>query len=268
MNNDKPICFVIQEYDDGGTFDRRYHETIAPALSKAGVEPKRADQILGLQPVVEKIEVAIQSAGICVAEVSTDNPNVWLELGYALALDRPTVILCDKSKRSRLPFDIQHRPVIFYRTDSRSGFDELESKLIVNVQSEIDRANRITRAPVLKGGATQLEDLKDFEVALLSTLLALWPTPRSGASHDELRQKLSSLEYNDVALGLGISRLLEKGYVTQKILHETDSWNNDYSIHVYQITLDGISWIQAHEDKIQIREVVKDSATTKDDLPF
>lgn len=211
MSEDKPSCFVIQEYDDGGTFDKRYHESIDPALKKAGVEPKRADQMLGLQPVIEKIEVAIESASICVAEVSTDNPNVWLELGYALALDRPTVILCDKSRRARLPFDVQHRPVIFYRTDSRSGFDELESKLIKNVQAEIDKASRISRAPVLKKGATQLEDLKDYEVAILSTLLALWPTPRSGGSHDELRQKLSSLEFNDVALGLGISRLLAKG---------------------------------------------------------
>ncbi len=268
MSEEKPSCFVIQEYDDGGTFDKRYHESIEPALKKAGVEPKRADQMLGLQPVIEKIEVAIESASICVAEVSTDNPNVWLELAYALALDRPTVILCDKSKRARLPFDIQHRPVIFYRTDSRSGFDELELKLIKNVRAEIDRASRISRAPVLKEGATQLEDLKNYEVAILSTLLALWPTPRSGGSHDELRQKLSSLEFNDVALGLGISRLLSKGYVAQKELQEWDSWNNEYTISVYQITPEGIHWIQTHEDKIEIREVAKESAPANDDIPF
>ena len=124
-NSSKPTCFVIQAFD-GGMFDRRYRETIKPALLKANVDPQRADEILGLNPVVEKIETAIESAAICIAEVSIDNPNVWLELGYALALNRPTVILCDKSMRSKLPFDIQHRPVIFYRTDSRSGYEELE----------------------------------------------------------------------------------------------------------------------------------------------
>ena len=268
MTEEKPNCFVIQEFDDGGTFDKRYNESIEPALKKAGVEPKRADQILGLQPVIEKIELAIESASICVAEVSTDNPNVWLELGYALALDRPAVILCDKSKRTRLPFDVQHRPVIFYRTDSRSGFDELEAKLIKYVKSEIDRASRITRAPVLKEGATQLEDLKDYEVAILSTLLALWPTASSGGSHDELVQKLSSIEFNDVALGLGISRLLAKGYINQKELQEVDSWNNEYMITLYQITPAGIGWIQSHEDKIQIREMPRESAPIDDDIPF
>jgi len=118
----KPTCFVIQLFD-GGMYDRRYKETIRPALIKADVDPQRADEILGLNPVIDKIETAIESASICIAEVSEDNPNVWLELGYALALDRPTVILCDKSKRQKLPFDIQHRPIIFYRTDSRSGYE-------------------------------------------------------------------------------------------------------------------------------------------------
>ncbi|MDG1580423.1 hypothetical protein [Pseudomonas sp. GOM6] len=99
----QPTCFVIQAFDSG-TYDRRYSETIKPALIKAGVEPQRADEILGLNPIIEKIESAIELASICIAEVSEDNPNVWLELGYALALNRPTVILCDKSKRSRLPF--------------------------------------------------------------------------------------------------------------------------------------------------------------------
>ena len=132
----KPTCFVIQAFD-GGTYDRRYKETIRPALIKAEVEPQRADEILGLNPVIEKIETAIESASICIAEVSEDNPNVWLELGYALALDRPTVILCDKSIRQKLPFDIQHRPIIFYRTDSRSGYDELESNIVKWIKNEL-----------------------------------------------------------------------------------------------------------------------------------
>ena len=113
MENNKPTCFVIQEFDDGDTFDRRYEETISPALIAAEVAPRRADEILGLQPVINKIEDAIQQASICVAEVSTDKSNVWLELGYALAVNRPVVILCDDQKRVKLPFDIQHRPVYF-----------------------------------------------------------------------------------------------------------------------------------------------------------
>lgn len=131
------ICFVIQEFDDGGTFDRRYKDVIAPAIQSAKAKPLRADDILGLNPIIEKIEKAIQDSDICIAEVSTDNPNVWMELGYALALSKPTIIICDKGKRNKLPFDVQHRPVIFYSSESPSDFDELGKKLKTFILNEL-----------------------------------------------------------------------------------------------------------------------------------
>jgi len=130
-------CFVIQEFDDGGMFDRRYKDVIAPAIQSANARPLRADEILGLNPIIEKIEKAIRESDICVAEVSTDNPNVWMELGYALALRKPSIIICDKGKRSKLPFDVQHRPVIFYSSESSSDFDDLKQKLKTNILNEL-----------------------------------------------------------------------------------------------------------------------------------
>jgi hypothetical protein len=267
MENNKPTCFVIQEFDEGGTFDKRYQETIRPALVASEVEPLRADAILGLQPIVEKIEDAIQQASICVAEVSTDNPNVWLELGYALAINRPVVILCDKQIRSRLPFDIQHRPVIFYRTDSKSGYEELENNIKLNVKNELERDKRIALAPLIKSGSHELEDLKDYEVAILTTLLALWPTSTNGAGHWELEKKLKSIGYADTALGLGVSKLLNKGLIQQN--SESDINGNEYFL--YRITPEGIGWLTAREDKIDLKLPKKQSASIPDfddEIPF
>ncbi len=248
MANPTPTCFVIQEFDDDGMFDKRYKETIKPALIASEVEPKRADTILGLQPVIAKIEAAIRQASICVAEVSTNNPNVWLELGYALALNRPVVILCDKQVRSKLPFDIQHRPVIFYRTDSKSGYEELEQSIIKNIKNELERDQTIASAPLLKSGRHELEDLKDYEVAILTTLLALWPTSSSGARHWELGNKLKSIGYADVALGLGISKLLDKELVQQNSAVDL----NDEEYFLFRISPKGIAWLTAREDKIDL----------------
>lgn len=269
MENNKPTCFVIQEFDDGGTFDKRYQETIRPALIASEVEPLRADAILGLQPVIEKIEDAIQQASICVAEVSTDNPNVWLELGYALAINRPVVILCDKKIRSKLPFDIQHRPVIFYRADSKSGFEELEKNIKLNVKNELERDKRIATAPLIKSGSHELEDLKDYEVAILTTLLALWPTSSNGAGHWELDKKLKSIGYAEAALGLGVSKLLSKELIQQDA--DSDINGNDYFL--YRITPEGIGWLTAREDKIELTLPIKQTTPIPtpdfdDDIPF
>lgn len=45
MSSKKPTCFVIQEFDDGGTFDQRYKDIIEPALESLNVEPLRANEV-------------------------------------------------------------------------------------------------------------------------------------------------------------------------------------------------------------------------------
>lgn len=266
MENSKPTCFVIQEFDNGGKFDKRYHETIEPALIEAEVEPQRADKILGLQPVIQKIEEAIQQASICVAEVSTDNPNVWLELGYALAINRPVVILCDKQIRSKLPFDIQHRPVIFYRSDSKSGYEELDRSIKLNVKNELEKDQSIASAPIIKGGADELEDLKDYEVAILSALLALWPATSSGTSYWELNNVLRGTKYNDVALGFGIANLTKKELIEQST--EREGFDEEYFL--YRITPKGIIWLDERKDQLELTKDIPDEVPqfVDDDIPF
>lgn len=269
MTDDLPTCFVIQSFDGGATFDRRYSETIAPALRAAGVTPQRADEILGLQPIVSKIEGAIRDASICVAEVSTDNPNVWLELGYALALDRPCIILCDKALRARLPFDIQHRPVIFYRADSKSGYDELERELAKNIKNELTKSTLIEEAPVLRRGSHEAEDLQDYEVAILSVLLAVWPTSNSGLTHHELERRLKSLGFHDIAVSLGLNSLFTKKYAQENDITVDDDFGRSYDMHIFQITPAGIAWLESHKDLLQLRK--PDSRASKpdeNDIPF
>jgi len=263
-NKIKPTCFVIQSFD-GGKYDRRYSETIKPALIKAEVEPQRADEILGLNPVIDKIETAIESASICIAEVSEDNPNVWLELGYALALNRPTVILCDKAKRNKLPFDIQHRPIIFYRTDSRSGYDELESSIVKWIKNELSTSQRMKSVRVLKPGGEGNSDLEEYEVAVLSSAFVFWPTTEGGISHWQLEKNLKEMEFYDVALALGVSSLIEKGFLTEKILIDHEFDNEEYK--AYFVTNSGIQWLQENKGKLAVKQPSK-KAVKFDDIPF
>lgn len=259
----KPVAFVIQQFD-GGRFDKRYQETIRPAVEKAGAVPNRADQILGLQPIIQKIEDAIRDADICIAEVSLDNPNVWLELGFALATDKPTVILCDKGIRERLPFDIQHRPVILYSTDSKSGYEDLEDRIVREVKNQLEAASRLKRTPVVQSGASDTKDLKGYEIAILSALLALWPASSNGVSSWDLQKKLGRSGYNETQIGLGITKLMAAGYVEQRM--ETDE-RDGYDYLGYRITPEGITWLHENEQAITPRE---SSAATflDDDIPF
>lgn len=262
----KPTCFVIQTFD-GSKYDLRYKETIRPALIKANVEPQRADEILGLNPIIDKIQSSIEAASICIAEVSEDNPNVWFELGYALALNRPTIILCEKSIRAKLPFDIQHRPVIFYRTDSKSGYDELENNITKWIKNELSTTSRIKSITTLKPGSEDRTDLEEYEVATLSAAFAFWPTPDGGISQWQLSQKLKELNFSEIVLALAVSGLIEKGLLTEKLLIDREFDNSEYKC--YSVTKDGIKWIQSNKEILTIKEPKNiDHEEFDEEIPF
>ena len=53
---------------------------------------------------------------------------MWYELGYAFALEKDVIMICDES-RSIFPFDIRHKNIITYKTESASDFELLKTKI-------------------------------------------------------------------------------------------------------------------------------------------
>ena len=136
-----PKCFVIQPFDDEN--DRRYDEVYKPALEAAGVEPYRVDRDPSVTVPIEAIEAQIRESDICLADITTDNPNVWYELGFAFAVGRPVVMTCEAEARvEKLPFDIQHRAVIKYSTASPSGFEQLHAEVVKRVAARLNDTDR------------------------------------------------------------------------------------------------------------------------------
>jgi hypothetical protein len=82
-----PYCFVIQPFD-GGRFDKRFSDVFKPAIEEAGLEPYRVDRDPSVSIPINDIEKGIRDAAVCFADITLDNPNVWFELGYALASER------------------------------------------------------------------------------------------------------------------------------------------------------------------------------------
>jgi hypothetical protein len=48
-----------------------------------------------------------------IAEITPVNPNVYYELGFAHAINKPTILLADRAI-DRLPFDVSPFRVLFY----------------------------------------------------------------------------------------------------------------------------------------------------------
>ena len=142
---DMPRCFVIQPFD-GERYDKRYKDVFAPAIKDAALEPYRVDRDPSVDVPIEDIERGIEGSGVCLAEISTDNPNVWYELGYAIAMKRAVVLVCSDERTAKYPFDVHHRKVIQYSTQSLSDFETVRSKIterlkaVLKKQAEIELA--------------------------------------------------------------------------------------------------------------------------------
>jgi hypothetical protein len=93
-------CFVIQPFDRG-KFDKRYEDVLVPAITRAGLEPYRVDRDPSVSIPIQDIEAGIESSRACLADITTDNPNVWFELGYAIASRREVVLICSEERTSR-----------------------------------------------------------------------------------------------------------------------------------------------------------------------
>jgi len=136
-------CFVIQPFD-AGRYDKLYTDVYFPAIELAGYRPYRVDQDPSVSVPIDSIEAGIKSAVVCLADITEDNPNVWYELGFAFASNRPVVMICAENRQGRkFPFDIQHRSIILYKPDSLSDFEKLKTTITARMKAIVNRDEAI-----------------------------------------------------------------------------------------------------------------------------
>ncbi len=120
----KPRAFVLMPFD--ASFDEIYNLFIADALVEAGYEVFRADDIQNQRSILKDIIEPIFTFDLVVADLTTNNPNVFYELGIAHALGKKVVLLTQDV--NDLPFDLRSYRVVAYSTHfalMRQAKDEL-----------------------------------------------------------------------------------------------------------------------------------------------
>lgn len=129
----RPRVFVMMPFSE--PFDTLYREVIKPvAEEQLGFEITRVDEIQAPGIILQDIQRQIASSHAVVAEISTRNPNVFYELGYAHALDKPAVLLVRRQDSSEVPFDLRSYRAIYY-DDSIGGKRIVERNLRAHLEA-------------------------------------------------------------------------------------------------------------------------------------
>jgi nucleoside 2-deoxyribosyltransferase len=77
--------------------------TIKEALLQRSIQPIVIDQISSSTVLANAVTDAIQQADLIVADVSKKNANVLFELGFSLALRKPTLLLLSTDELIDVP---------------------------------------------------------------------------------------------------------------------------------------------------------------------
>ncbi len=121
----KPKAFIVMQFTED--YNQLYNEVIKPVCESYGLEVERADEFYTATPIIQDIVKSIKNASVIIAEITPDNPNVFYEVGYAHAIEKPTILLSDV-KREKLPFDISGFRTLFYE-NTIAGKTKVERNL-------------------------------------------------------------------------------------------------------------------------------------------
>ena len=259
-----PTCFVIQPFDSG-KFDKRFKETFSPAIISAGFEPYRVDEDPKADVLIASIEDGIRSAAVCLADITTDNPNVWFELGYAFAAGRPVVMVCSNERTGKYPFDIQHRKVIPYKTEAESDFKILSDSIVERLRVVAERGETLQQIAEAVPVAP-VSGLSQIEVTILAVAAGA-ALPGAGFSLWSLQNDAEKAGLSKAGVSLAIKRLMQKDFLEE-------AWIEEYGNEPYKgaaISDKGWEWIDANEEKFILRKSVREkvsSEITDEDIPF
>lgn len=258
-------CFVIQPFDSG-KYDKRYKDTFKPALIDAGLNPYRVDEDPKVRIPITSIEEGILKSDICFADISTDNPNVWYELGFAFAAGKDVILVCSEERESRFPFDIQHRKIIKYITESESDFSKLKKEISSTAQALLQDPEA-PRMIADKRKVYSFSDLRKGEKLLTSILVGETVIPGSVAHPFSLQSMARRLGMGKFDFGVAFHKLIEK-----KMVELIDSYDESDGHHFrgVRLTVNGWDWVKENESKFPLgqKNIRLEDFIENDDIPF
>lgn len=268
--NSNGRCCVFQPFDKG-PHDKRYEDTLAPAIIAAGLEPYRVDRDDGAVIPIETMHDEIRAATICLADITTRNPNVMYELGHAIASGKDVVLICSLQATS-FPFDIQHRGIIQYALDSASDFDQLRTAITSRIKSLLKK-QAATQEIASISPVKSTHGLQPNEISALALVMANVDSSTDRVRAYTIKEDMEKAGYTRLATQLALTRLSRMHFVEAA---EEPDYNGDDCVF-YRILEGGENWLLENQEKLELRKASRRTVRSKeepfqditgDDVPF
>ena len=260
-------CFVIQPFD-GGKYDKRFNDTYKPAIEECGLEAYRVDKDPNSQIPIDDIDMHIRNSCICLADITEDNPNVWFELGLAIAYNKDVVLICSNERTGKFPFDVQHRSITSYSSESLSDFDMLKEKIKQKINA-LKQLQNTSKDMQNKSMAKTTDGLEPHEKEVLVTIASFIDSPNDGVSIYSLREKLESQGLTPIGITLGLKKLLILDFIEFSLDHDHNG--NEWTS--YKMNDKGMNWLMDNKSILELITKIPNITNDNnnglvDDIPF
>ncbi|MBY0311701.1 MAG: nucleoside 2-deoxyribosyltransferase [Phycisphaerales bacterium] len=259
-------CFVIQPFDHG-KFDRRYGDVFKPAIVGAGFRPDRVDEDHGADIPIERIEQGIRNADLCFADISTDNANVWFEVGFAIACGRPLCLVCSDEREGAFPFDVRHRRIIKYATGSSSDFSAAQSAITERLKAIGASISQQTRSPAEVAPIGHRRGMPDHELAALAAISIYALENIESMSGFRIAEAMQESGFTKLAATLAVQALQAEKLIVA--VRESSQYSQGEEWIGFKPTPKGAEWLLSNQSGLQLRTTQRQfTPIDEKDIPF
>ncbi|HEJ7432715.1 TPA: hypothetical protein ACKETJ_001477 [Staphylococcus aureus] len=149
MNNLKK-CFIACPIGTDDSKVRRNSDFLLQSIIKPALESdfeiQRSDLISSTNKITDEIIDGLTNSELVIVDLSTHNPNVFYELGYRHALERPTITMINKDEN--IPFDVSAYRTIYYSelyADVVNAKDQLKETIKTFTDNDFNFENPVNK---------------------------------------------------------------------------------------------------------------------------
>ncbi|HUX59540.1 MAG TPA: hypothetical protein VMV77_21385 [Bacteroidales bacterium] len=132
VEKEQPKAFVVMQFSS--PYNELYEDVIKTVCEDFNLDVVRADETYGPGLILADITKQIYESRLIIAEISPINANVFYEVGFAHALNKPTILIAEKT--TKLPFDVSPFRTLFYE-NSIAGKKKIENGLRKHIKASL-----------------------------------------------------------------------------------------------------------------------------------
>lgn len=143
-------CFIACPIGTDDSKVRRNSDFLLQSIIKPALESdfeiQRSDLISSTNKITDEIIGGLTNSELVIVDLSTHNPNVFYELGYRHALERPTITMINKDEN--IPFDVSAYLTIYYSelyADVVNAKDQLKETIKTFTDNDFNFENPVNK---------------------------------------------------------------------------------------------------------------------------